>query len=176
MICLEIEGLVPVSRPVCSGRWPHPNHVSEDNGLAYNRTSSCRPCEEFDSIYLIVAQHFFSKWQTCEPHPLPNNLHYYLHHNKMKSQRLVMLAFFEELLSLSSWSYSFSSKVGFIPYSWLEGFAENLELMQCILTATNISMMTTAQSAIAVDLDAFDQATWFTSAYLVGHSRLLFNP
>lgn len=34
-------------------------------------------------------------------------------------------------------------------------------------SAINISMMTTAQSDIAADLDAFDQATWFTSAYLV---------
>jgi hypothetical protein len=34
-------------------------------------------------------------------------------------------------------------------------------------SAINISMMTTAQSEIAADLDAFDQATWFTSAYLV---------
>lgn len=33
--------------------------------------------------------------------------------------------------------------------------------------AINISMMTTAQSEIAADLDAFDEATWFTSAYLV---------
>lgn len=33
--------------------------------------------------------------------------------------------------------------------------------------ATNMSMMTTAQSAIAADLDAFAEATWFTSAYMV---------
>ena len=34
-------------------------------------------------------------------------------------------------------------------------------------TATNVSVITTTQSAIASDLDAFEKATWFTSAYLV---------
>ncbi|KAJ5377134.1 uncharacterized protein N7496_004543 [Penicillium cataractarum] len=38
--------------------------------------------------------------------------------------------------------------------------------------AINISMMTTAQSEIAADLDAFDQATWFTSAYLIAASSV----
>ncbi|EPS27155.1 hypothetical protein PDE_02098 [Penicillium oxalicum 114-2] len=46
-----------------------------------------------------------------------------------------------------------------------------MELLILIQT-TNISMMTTAQSAIAVDLDAFDQATWFTSAYLIAASSV----
>lgn len=35
------------------------------------------------------------------------------------------------------------------------------------LIATNMSMMTTVQSYIAADLDAFAEATWFTSAYMV---------
>ncbi len=30
-----------------------------------------------------------------------------------------------------------------------------------------MSMMTTAQSDIAADLDAFAEVTWFTSAYMV---------
>ncbi|KAJ5887025.1 uncharacterized protein N7473_009699 [Penicillium subrubescens] len=47
-------------------------------------------------------------------------------------------------------------------------FMELLILIQTI----NISMMTTAQSAIAADLDAFDQATWFTSAYLIAASSV----
>ncbi|CAO2658093.1 Nn.00g073530.m01.CDS01 [Neocucurbitaria sp. VM-36] len=40
------------------------------------------------------------------------------------------------------------------------------------LQATNISIITTTQSAIAADLDAFEQATWFTSAYLIAMSSL----
>ena len=38
------------------------------------------------------------------------------------------------------------------------------------LQATNISMLTTIQSAIAADLDAYELVTWFTSAYLVSMS------
>ncbi|KAL1645501.1 hypothetical protein SLS58_003810 [Diplodia intermedia] len=34
------------------------------------------------------------------------------------------------------------------------------------LQACNFSLLTTTQSAIAADLDAFEEATWFTSAYL----------
>ncbi|KAF2680985.1 MFS general substrate transporter [Lentithecium fluviatile CBS 122367] len=40
------------------------------------------------------------------------------------------------------------------------------------LTATNISILTTTQSAIAADLDAFEQASWFTSSYLIAMSSL----
>jgi MFS family permease len=40
------------------------------------------------------------------------------------------------------------------------------------LQATNISMLTTTQSAIASELDAFEKATWFTSAYLISMSSL----
>ncbi|OJJ44437.1 hypothetical protein ASPZODRAFT_2112608 [Penicilliopsis zonata CBS 506.65] len=36
-----------------------------------------------------------------------------------------------------------------------------------IIQTTNVSMMTTTQSLIAADLDAFDKTTWFTSAYLI---------
>jgi MFS family permease len=38
--------------------------------------------------------------------------------------------------------------------------------------ATNISIITTTQSSIAADLDAFEQATWFTSSYLIAMSSL----
>ncbi|OOQ84550.1 MFS multidrug transporter [Penicillium brasilianum] len=50
----------------------------------------------------------------------------------------------------------------------IAAFMEMLILIQTI----NISMMTTAQSDIAADLDAFDQATWFTSAYLIAASSV----
>ncbi|KAF1984993.1 MFS general substrate transporter [Aulographum hederae CBS 113979] len=40
------------------------------------------------------------------------------------------------------------------------------------LQATNISMLTTTQSTIAADLDAFEKASWFTSAYLVSMSSV----
>ncbi|KAK5127084.1 hypothetical protein LTR85_008444 [Meristemomyces frigidus] len=40
------------------------------------------------------------------------------------------------------------------------------------LQATNISLITTTQSAIASDLDAFDKTSWFTSAYLIAMSAL----
>ncbi|KAM0715029.1 hypothetical protein Q7P37_009494 [Cladosporium fusiforme] len=40
------------------------------------------------------------------------------------------------------------------------------------LQSTNISILTTTQSAIAADLDAFDKTTWFTSAYLIAMSAL----
>jgi len=35
------------------------------------------------------------------------------------------------------------------------------------LQATNISLLTTTQSVIADELDAFEKTSWFTSAYLV---------
>ncbi|KAJ5119208.1 hypothetical protein N7448_010914 [Penicillium atrosanguineum] len=41
-----------------------------------------------------------------------------------------------------------------------------------LLIATNMSMMTTAQSYIAADLDAFAEATWFTSAYMIAMSSV----
>ena len=40
------------------------------------------------------------------------------------------------------------------------------------LQATNISMLTTTQSAIASELDAFEKTTWLTSAYLISMSSL----
>lgn len=39
-----------------------------------------------------------------------------------------------------------------------------------LIQATNISMLTTTQSAIARDLDTFETASWFTSAYLIAMS------
>ena len=41
-----------------------------------------------------------------------------------------------------------------------------------LLQSTNISILTTTQSAIAADLDAFEQTSWFTSAYLIAMSAL----
>ncbi|KAL2006939.1 hypothetical protein VTN00DRAFT_9607 [Thermoascus crustaceus] len=38
------------------------------------------------------------------------------------------------------------------------------------IQATNISMISTTQSDIAADLDAFSEATWFTAAYLIAMS------
>ncbi|GME36490.1 Major facilitator superfamily [Neofusicoccum parvum] len=40
------------------------------------------------------------------------------------------------------------------------------------LQACNFSLLTTTQSAIAADLDAFEQVSWFTSAYLVPMSSI----
>lgn len=40
------------------------------------------------------------------------------------------------------------------------------------LQATNISMLTTTQSHIAAELDAFENTSWFTSAYLISMSAL----
>jgi hypothetical protein len=42
--------------------------------------------------------------------------------------------------------------------------------------ATNMSMMTTAQSDIAADLDAFSETTWFNSAYLVYSMPIRIDP
>jgi hypothetical protein len=40
------------------------------------------------------------------------------------------------------------------------------------LAASNMSLVTTTQSKIAEDLDAFAAASWFTSAYMVSmHER-----
>ncbi|KAL1305700.1 hypothetical protein AAFC00_007290 [Neodothiora populina] len=38
------------------------------------------------------------------------------------------------------------------------------------LQATNISILTTTQSTIAADLDAFEKTSWFTSSYLIAMS------
>ena len=40
------------------------------------------------------------------------------------------------------------------------------------LQATNFSILTTTQSTIAEDLDAFAEASWFTSAYLIAMSSV----
>ncbi|KAF7158863.1 hypothetical protein CNMCM6106_005821 [Aspergillus hiratsukae] len=40
------------------------------------------------------------------------------------------------------------------------------------IQSTNISMLTTAQSDIAEDLDAFSETTWFSSAYLIAMSSV----
>ncbi|KAJ4358343.1 uncharacterized protein N0V89_002925 [Didymosphaeria variabile] len=40
------------------------------------------------------------------------------------------------------------------------------------LQGANISILTTTQSAIAADLDSFEEATWFTSSYLIAMSAL----
>ncbi|RHZ49831.1 putative MFS multidrug transporter [Aspergillus thermomutatus] len=40
------------------------------------------------------------------------------------------------------------------------------------IQSTNISMLTTAQSDIAEDLDAFSETTWFNSAYLIAMSSV----
>ena len=39
-------------------------------------------------------------------------------------------------------------------------------------TGANISILTTTQSSIAADLDSFEEATWFTSSYLIAMSAL----
>jgi predicted MFS family arabinose efflux permease len=44
--------------------------------------------------------------------------------------------------------------------------------MLIFLQAVNISVLTTTQSAIAADLDAFEKTTWLTSSYLIAMSSL----
>ncbi|KAI4957371.1 hypothetical protein J4E86_004509 [Alternaria arbusti] len=46
------------------------------------------------------------------------------------------------------------------------------KLVLTFTTATNISILTTTQSSIAADLDAFETASWFTSSYLIAMSSL----
>ncbi|KAJ5106076.1 hypothetical protein NUU61_003423 [Penicillium alfredii] len=41
-----------------------------------------------------------------------------------------------------------------------------------LIQSTNMSMMTTAQSDIAADLDAFAEATWFTAAFMIAMSSI----
>ncbi|KAJ5161344.1 hypothetical protein N7492_006736 [Penicillium capsulatum] len=41
-----------------------------------------------------------------------------------------------------------------------------------LIQSTNMSMMTTAQSSIAADLDAFAETTWFTSSYMIAMSSV----
>ncbi|KAE8354724.1 major facilitator superfamily domain-containing protein [Aspergillus coremiiformis] len=59
------------------------------------------------------------------------------------------------------------------PVSFSRGFTI-LSTMGLLLfiQATNMSMMTTAQSDIAEDLDAFSETTWFNSAYLIAMSSV----
>ncbi|KAK5174432.1 uncharacterized protein LTR77_001512 [Saxophila tyrrhenica] len=57
--------------------------------------------------------------------------------------------------------------------TWIRGIVVTLALGFLIfLQATNISLLTTTQSAIAGELDAFEKTTWFTSAYLIAMSAL----
>ncbi|ORY12418.1 major facilitator superfamily domain-containing protein [Clohesyomyces aquaticus] len=44
--------------------------------------------------------------------------------------------------------------------------------MLIFLQATNISILTTTQSQIAADLDAFEKASWLTSSYLIAMSSM----
>ncbi|KAK3053488.1 hypothetical protein LTR09_005657 [Extremus antarcticus] len=57
--------------------------------------------------------------------------------------------------------------------TWMRGMICTIALGFLIfLQATNISLLTTTQSAIASELDAFEKTTWFTSAYLIAMSAL----
>lgn len=59
------------------------------------------------------------------------------------------------------------------PVSLARGLAiVSLMGLLIFIQTTNMSMMTTAQSEIATDLDAFAEATWFTSAYLIAMSSV----
>ncbi|BDD64374.1 hypothetical protein MPDQ_000346 [Monascus purpureus] len=60
-----------------------------------------------------------------------------------------------------------------MPVSLARGLAIiSLMGLLIFIQTTNMSMMTTAQSEIATDLDAFAEATWFTSAYLIAMSSI----
>jgi MFS family permease len=51
------------------------------------------------------------------------------------------------------------------------GLMASLALL-IFLQATNFSLLTTTQSTIAADLDAFAETSWFTSAYLIAMSSV----
>jgi hypothetical protein len=50
---------------------------------------------------------------------------------------------------------------------FIQGWCLRQRVVLANRTASNISMLTTVQGVIADDLDAFESASWFTSAYLV---------
>ncbi|OJI99767.1 hypothetical protein ASPVEDRAFT_39141 [Aspergillus versicolor CBS 583.65] len=58
-----------------------------------------------------------------------------------------------------------------VPLSFRRGLTILLTMGALIfIQAINMSMMTTAQSQIAADLDAFDDTTWFNSAFMIAAS------
>ncbi|KKK14409.1 hypothetical protein P175DRAFT_0456321 [Aspergillus ochraceoroseus IBT 24754] len=60
-----------------------------------------------------------------------------------------------------------------VPVSVRRGLAILLTMgLLVFIQATNMSMMTTAQSEIADDLDAFEETTWFNSAYMIAMSSV----
>lgn len=71
---------------------------------------------------------------------------------------------------MKSWS-SFEMQAYF--FVWLSlSILHTIAQSRSRYIATNISILTTTQSSIAADLDAFEQATWFTSSYLIAMSSL----
>lgn len=69
--------------------------------------------------------------------------------------------FSEAFASAYHWGPSSSYKVCHLPY------CTPIVLTLCFL-ASNISLLTTIQSSLAEDLNAYDSVSWFASAYLVG--------
>ncbi|PLN84757.1 putative transporter [Aspergillus taichungensis] len=60
-----------------------------------------------------------------------------------------------------------------VPMTFARGFVITVTMgLFLFIQGTNVSMMTTAQSAISEDLDAFSATTWFNSAYLIGMSSV----
>jgi len=59
------------------------------------------------------------------------------------------------------------------PLGWRRATCIVLSMLVLIfLQASNMSGITTTQSAIAADLDAYDSAMWFTGAYLISMSSV----
>lgn len=60
-----------------------------------------------------------------------------------------------------------------VPISFSRGFTIVVTMgLLLFIQTTNMSMMTTAQSDIAADLDAFSETTWFNSAFLIALSSV----
>jgi hypothetical protein len=81
------------------------------------------------------------------------------------------------LIILSLWGLIFLQG-SFVGTALVIGDGEDESSTRIVLmknAASNMSVITTTQSKIAEDLDAFAEASWFTSAYLVSSSSLFIN-
>lgn len=80
-------------------------------------------------------------------------------------KRRYHLHYSEGRSSLLLWACCYSFRVNQLDISWPQSLTN-------AIAATNISMLTTAQSDIAEDFDAFSETTWFSSAYLIAMSSV----
>lgn len=84
------------------------------------------------------------------------------------SVHLNAIVFYHRTCSPFSPSISLNS-----PCHLLSSSLTRIHLAACLfIPGANISILTTTQSSIAADLDSFEEATWFTSSYLIAMSAL----